>query len=252
MTRPATAPMRRVRWLPACLLLMAAAMLVAPRPAAAQTMEHARYLFLFAENLEHASDLPGSPVRFDGEAWYGGSSKRLWFKLDADASTQASEGEFELQALYSRLISPFWDVQLGARLDRAWGDGGQQRGHLVLGLQGLAPYWFEVESAVFLSTDGDVSLAASAAYDLLFTQRLILESEVSLAATLQDRPTWHEAAGFTKGELGFRVRYEVQREFAPYVGYMRTASLAGTAALARLAGRPTNEGTLVAGLRMWY
>jgi copper resistance protein B len=215
-------------------------------------MDQARYLYVFADNLEQAPGLDGRPVRIDAEAWYGGYYNRLWMKLEGSVGTQLGERDVEVQALFSRLIAPFWDAQLGVRMDAAWGDGAQQRGHLVLGLQGLAPYWFEVETAVFLSTDGGVSASAQAAYDLLFTQRLILESELEVAASLQDRPAWGESAGITGGELGFRLRYEFKRELAPYVGYVRTARFGDQTDLAGQQGRSRYLGSMVAGVRMWY
>lgn len=222
-------------------------------PVSAQTMDRARYLFLFADNLEQATGFAANPVRFEGEAWYGGSYNRLWVKLDGDVGTKGDgEGEVEIQALFSHLVSSYWDLQPGVRVDRAWGDMGRTRSHLALGLQGLAPYWFEIEAALFISTSGDVSANLQASYELLFTQRLILEPEIEVNAAVQDVPAWGVASGFTDTEVGLRLRYEFRREFAPYLGYIWQRSFGGTADLRRNAGELPHRRSLVAGIRMWY
>lgn len=227
------------------LVLLAGAM---ASPMSAQTMDRARYLYLFADNLEQATGFAAKPVRFEGDAWYGGSYNRLWVKLDGDVGTHGDgQGEVEIQALFSHLVSSYWDLQAGVRVDRAWGDLGRTRSHLALGLQGLAPYWFEVEAALFISTSGDVSANLQASYELLFTQRLILEPEIEVNV-----PAWGVASGFTDTEVGLRLRYEFRREFAPYLGYIWQRSFGGTADLRRNAGEPLHRRSLVAGFRMWY
>jgi copper resistance protein B len=246
--------MRRLGRLGAAAAL-AAALLggASARPVSAQVMDQARYLFLYADKLEQAPGLPGRPLRLEGDAWYGGSWNRLWIKLDGDVATRGpEEGEIEAQALFSRLVSPYRDLQAGIRVDGRWGEGGRARPHLAVALQGLAPYWFEVESALFVSARGDVSGSLQARYDVLFTQRLILEPELDVGASLQDVPEWGVGAGITHAELGLRLRYEVRREFAPYVGYVWRRSFSGTADLLRTAGDPPRQGSLVAGVTMWH
>ncbi|HZD04404.1 MAG TPA: copper resistance protein B, partial [Longimicrobiales bacterium] len=222
------------------------------RPASGQVMDQARYLLLMADHLEQAPGLSGRPVRLEGEAWYGGIWNRLWMKLDGDADTRGGEGAFEAQALFSRMISPYWDAQIGARVDAAWGDESRSRTHLALGLQGLAPYWFEVESTLFVSSGGDVSLRLKGSYDLLLTQRLILEPDLEVSASFQDQPDWGLASGVNDTQLGLRLRWEIRRELAPYVGYFWHRSFGGTADLRRDSGLPWRDGSVVMGLRMWY
>jgi len=236
----------------AALALVLVATGLGTTPAAGQVMDHTRYLYLFAQHLEQAPGLAGDPVRLEGEAWYGGNYDRLWMKFDGDVATQGDEGDVEVQALYSHLFSPYWDVQAGVRVDGLWGEGSRARPHAVIAVQGLAPYWFEVESALFVSAAGDVSARLEASYDLLLTQRLILEPDVELNAALQDVPEWGVGSGLTSTELGLRLRYEVRREFAPYVGYAWTRSYAGTADLARAAGELAHRGSLVAGVTVWH
>ncbi|MEX2472805.1 MAG: copper resistance protein B [Gemmatimonadota bacterium] len=217
-----------------------------------QTMDQKNYLFLMVNDLEQAPGLGERPILVDAEAWYGGDYNRLWLKLEGDASTLEPEGELEAQALFSRLISPWWDLQAGVRVDRAWGGGGRTRPHLALALQGLAPYWFEVETSVFLDVDGNVSAAFTAAYDMLLTQSLILEPEFEVGLSVQDVPDWGIGAGVHDFVLGGRLRYEIRREFAPYVGFVWHRASGGTADLRRTAGLPVGDGSLVFGVRAWY
>lgn len=244
--------MPRTTWRLVAGLLATSGALLAPATVQGQTMDDMNYLFLMVNDLEQARGFAERPVVLDAEGWYGGDVNRFWFKVAGDASTVESEGEFEAQALFSRLISPWWDLQMGVRMDHAWGGGGQTRPHLALGIQGLAPYWFEVESAAFLDMDGNVSAEVSAAYDVLLSQTLILEPEVEISLALQDVPEWGIGSGVHDLELGTRLRWEIKRELAPYVGYVWSRSFGDTADLRRLAGVPYREGSFVFGVRAWY
>ncbi len=223
-----------------------------PAQVSAQTMDQMNYLFIMVNDLEHARGLSERPVVLDAEGWYGGDYNRLWMKVEGDASTREAEGEIEGQLLFSRLVAPYWDLQAGVRVDHAWGGGGQTRPHLALGLQGLAPYWFEVETSLFLDVDGNVSGAFSAGYDMLLSQSLILEPELEVGVALQDVPEWGIASGVHDLELGARLRFEIVREFSPYVGYVWHRSFGDTAELLRAAGAPYREGSFVFGIRAWY
>lgn len=223
-----------------------------PSAAAGQTMDQMNYLFLKIGELEQARGFAEQPVVLDAEGWYGGDWNRLWMKLEGDASTVESEGEVEAQLLFGRLVAPYWDLQAGVRVDQAWGDESLTRPHLALGIQGLAPYWFEVEASLFLDVDGKASGAFSAAYDMLLSQSLILEPEVEVGVAFQDVPDWGIAAGVHDLEVGARLRYEVIREFAPYVGWVWARSFGGTADLLRASGAPYREGSFVFGVRAWY
>ncbi|MEX2468054.1 MAG: copper resistance protein B [Gemmatimonadota bacterium] len=242
--------MRRL-WLRAAMMVLAAMTVWVPA-AGAQTMERMNYLFVMVNDLEHAPSFAERPVLLDAEAWYGGDVNRLWFKIGGEASTRESEGEIEAQLLFSRLVSPWWDFQVGVRVDRAWGGGGLTRPHLAMALQGLAPYWFEVESSLFVDSDGKVSAGLTAAYDLLLSQSLILEPEMELGVAFQDVPEWGIAAGIHDLEVGTRLRYELRRELAPYVGFVWSRAFSGTADLMRAAGTPYREGSFVFGVRAWY
>jgi len=241
--------MRRIWWGPTVALLALAG---TAGPAAAQVMDQARYLFLYADRFEQAPGYSGQPMRLGAIGWYGADYNRLWLKVDGTADTRGGQGEGEVQALLSRIVAPYWDAQVGVRLDGMWGGENRVRPQLALGLQGLAPYWFDVETALFVSPAGDVSARVQASYELLFTQRLMLEPDFELNAALQDQPDWGVGAGLSNAELGLRVLYEIRREFAPYAGFVWQWSVGRTADFARTAGAPLRQSSLVIGVRTWY
>lgn len=223
-------------------------------PAGAQMMGGNTYSYIAFDELELATTPEARPLVFDGEGWIGGDIHRLWLKAAGDQGTRAGfrEGDFALQALYSRATTPFWNLQTGLRVDHSTEDSGETRPRLALGVEGLAPYWFEVEAFLFVGQDGDVSASLEASYDLLLTQRLILEPEFEIGVGSRAIPAFGLGSGLTEGEAGLRIRYEFRREFAPYVGYSWERRFGDTAELARAAGGEVREGSWVAGVRWWY
>ena len=153
-------------------------------------------------------------LRWDGEGWYGGDIHRLVVKSEGDGSTDRID-RAEIQALYSRAIGPYVDLQGGLRQDLG---AGAKRTYATVGVEGLAPYWFQVEGALFLSDKGDLLGRVQAYYDQRVTQRLILQPRAELNVAAQDVPASGIAAGLSEAELGLRLRYEIRREVAPYVG----------------------------------
>ena len=146
-------------------------------------------------------------------------------------------GEFDAQALYGRLIAPFWDFQVGLRYGQFSGAGfDRSRGFAVIGLEGLALYWFEVETALFISQDGDVSANLTATYDLLLTQRLILQPRLDLDAAVQSAEKFGVGSGVNSIGLGLRLRYEITREFAPYIGVQWLRQFGETADISQRGG----------------
>src|SRR6056297_2080455 len=231
-------------------LLLAAALLVGgtAQPAHAQTMDDQFRTFVLFHKLEYVPEPAERPVAMEATSWMGGDVNRLWLRGEGETSTIHREGEVEVEALYGRLISPFFDAVAGVRVDRRWGGGGQTRGHLAVGLQGLAPYQFEVEPTLYVSHEGNVSAGLAASYHVLFTQRLKLESELETTAALQDVPEWGVGTGVNDLGLGVRLRYEVHRKFAPYVGYDHHWSFGETA---DLAGEHASSGAFDFGVRVW-
>jgi copper resistance protein B len=233
--------------------LAAAAPGVSPGPAAAQTMDDHIYWKITADELEYVPAPAGQPIVLDGSFWIGGDYNRIWIKVEGEQSTVENEGEWEGQLLYSRLIAPFWELQGGVGVETVGGEGGREtRGLLVLGLEGLAPYWFEVEPQLLVSHEGDVAVALSASYELLFTQRLVLEPELEASAALQEVPEFGVGSGLNDVHLAGRLRYEIVRELAPYVGVVWGRTFGKTADLARAAGEGVDDVEFVAGLRVWY
>ncbi len=186
---------------------------------------------------------------WDTQGWYGGDLNKLWFKAEGEYSYGSDEIEdAEIQALWSRAVSPYFDLQTGVRYD--FEPGG--RTHAVIGIQGLAPYWFEVDAAAFLSTDGDVTARIEAEYEVLLTQRLILQPRAELNLSAQGIPEPQVGTGVTDIEAGLRLRYEIAREFAPYIGVAWQSSLGETANIIKARGEDTDRTVFVIGIRAWY
>ncbi|MET0378543.1 MAG: copper resistance protein B [Spongiibacteraceae bacterium] len=185
---------------------------------------------------------------WDIQAWYGGDLDKLWIKSEGERSEGNTETA-ELQILYSRAISPFFDAQIGARHDfqptpaRDW---------LALGLQGLAPYFFETEATLFIGTEGRSALRLKAEYELLFTQKLILSPEVEMNLYAEDDPQTGVGNGLSDLEFGLRLRYEIVREFAPYIGVVWTHQYGDTADFSRAHGDDASAVQWVAGIRAWF
>ncbi|HEX7118611.1 MAG TPA: copper resistance protein B [Longimicrobiales bacterium] len=265
--RPATRPGggrietrgRRARAAARAAVALGALLLAVPGRARAQEMPDPKGMmrwgtesFLLLDELEAAPGAERGPVRLEATGWIGGAFDRFWFRADAEQLTRDGAGAAEVQLLYGRLVSSFWDAQVGVRIDRRWGGDGATRAHLALGLEGLAPYWFELAPTLFISQDGDVSARLEASYELLLTQRLIAEPELELNAALQEVPAFGVARGVDDVGLGVRLRYEIARELAPYIGFAWTRRFGGGADLARAEGEPVSDGAFVAGVRVWY
>ena len=219
-----------------------------PSEARAQTEGNLTFAKVLFDQLEYAPAPAEQPVALEAVGYVGGDFNRLWLRAEGEQSTLENAGEVELEALYGRLVSPYFDVVGGARIDRSWEEGGKTRGHLAVGFQGLAPYKFEVEPTLYVSDDGNVSASFVAAYSFLFTQRLALEPEVEVNAALQDVPDWGVGTGVNNLNAGLRLRYEFHRKFAPYIGYDQNWRFGETA---DLAGGDTSDGAFVFGVRMW-
>ncbi len=233
--------------------IILAVAVVRPAPVRAQVMDDQIYSLVLFDRLEYQQTGAENPVTWDLRWWVGGDFTRLWIKSDWAHSTTVGSGDVEVQALFSRLFAPFWEWQAGLRIDTRYGTGtAHTRVLVVVGLEGLAPYWFELEPAVFVSHDGDISARVTATYDMFVTQRLIGQPRMEVNAAVQEVPEFGVGSGLNDLELGFRLRYEIRREYAPYVGVSWRRRFAGTADLARLTGEAVRELAAVAGLRMWF
>lgn len=215
-------------------------------------MEWSPTLFLMLDELEYVPGAQGRPIAADMTGFYGGAFNRLWFRGEGELLTEERAGQGELEVLYGRLIDPFFDAVVGVRVDRAWGeDESATRALLSVGLQGLAPGWFEIAPSLFISQDGDVSGRLKASYDAYLNQRLVVEPDLEMNFAVQEVPQFGVGSGLNDFTLGARMRYEISRKFAPYLGASWSQRIADTAELTRAAGEEVRDFSVVVGVRVW-
>lgn len=191
----------------------------------------------------------GDGYRWEGEAWFGGDINRLVIKSEGEASVRGGVDSGELQALYSRAVTPYFNLQAGVRQDF---EPQPRRTYAVLGVEGVAPYWFDVQSALFVSDRGEVLGRLEGTYDLRLTQRLILQPRVETNLAAQSIPEIGVGAGVSDVELGLRLRYEIRREFAPYIGVSFEQKFGAGADFARAHGEDASQTSIVFGVRAWF
>ena len=199
------------------------------------------------DRLEYSPKNGGS-YHWQAEGWIGGDINRLALRSEGEGSSDEGAEDVEVQALYSRALDPWWNVVAGVRHDFR---PGPQRSYAVVGIEGLAPYWFELEAQAFLSDKGDAHVRLEGEYDQRITQKLILQPSAELSFAAQDVPELGIGSGFSDIELGLRLRYEIKRGFAPYVGVKWERKLGGTAHYARDAGEGVASTMVVFGIRFW-
>lgn len=187
--------------------------------------------------------------RWEGEARIGGNINRLVVKSEGEGVVGSGLDSVELQALYSRAATPFFDLQAGIRQDF---EPTTRRTYATLGFEGLAPYWFATQGAMFVSDRGDVLARLEGSYDIRLFQRFVLQPQAEINLSAQDVPEAEIGAGLSSIELGLRLRYEWRREFAPYLGFSYDQVFGETADLARASGDGSSEYGFVIGLRAWF
>jgi copper resistance protein B len=181
------------------------------------------------------------------KGWVGGDLNRFWFRTEGEGGGDGVE-HAEVHALYGRAIARWWDVVAGIRQDVR---PGPAQTWAAIGIQGLAPYWFEVEATAYVSTAGRTHLRLETEYEFLLTNRLILQPVVEVDLYGTSDPERRLGAGLSSAEAGLRLRYEIRREFAPYIGVVWNRTFFGTADYARAAGDRTSGARLALGLRLW-
>jgi copper resistance protein B len=189
------------------------------------------------QNADHAD------IAWDAQAYYGGDYHKLWLKTEG--VHEEHEDDARVEALWNRIITPWWSSQVGVRQD--FGEG-PSRTWLALGIEGLAPQWFDVEAAIYFGEEGRTAFRAEVSYDLLLTQRLILQPQLEADVYGKDDPARRIGSGLSDIEAGLRLRYEVRRELAPYIGVHWMRRFGETADLAGDHG----ETRFVAGVRVWF
>jgi copper resistance protein B len=188
-------------------------------------------------------------LKWEAQGWYGGDTEKLWFNTEGEKPAGKGVEEAEFQLLYSRMSSEFWDIQAGIRHDVR---PQPQTTYGVIGVKGVAPYFFEVTAQAYISEDGDVSARLKAEYDLLITQKLILQPSLEVNAAAQRVRELDLGSGFNDLTLGMRLRYEFVKEFAPYMGVNWVRKLGGTTSLVRAQGEGTSDLSFVTGIRFWF
>ena len=186
-------------------------------------------------------------LAWEGDAWYGRDFDKLWLRAEGERGDGRGASRTEL--FWDHAFAAFWDWQLGVRHDS--GDG-SARNWAAFGVQGTAPYWFDLEATFYVGERGRSAARLRAEYELLFTQRLVLQAESE--ANLYGRSDAERDVGSGLSDLtaGLRLRYEIRREFAPYVGVEWSRRFGAAAAFAHAAGDDASDTRLVAGIRFWF
>jgi len=206
-------------------------------------------LYLFkADQLEVRDADEGKVTVFEGHLWVGKDLHKLWIKSEIEVNEDETEGS-EWQLLYSRAIDPNWDLQLGLRTDL---EPEPERNWLALGFYGVAPFWVEIDSAIFFEEDGQVNLRLQAEYEFMLTQKWVLSPEVEINWFSEDDNELGIGSGFADIEAGIRLRYEITREIAPYIGINHERLLGDTKDIAEAASAETSDTQVVAGIRFWF
>ncbi|MEO7774892.1 MAG: copper resistance protein B [Steroidobacteraceae bacterium] len=198
-----------------------------------------------AEYQGHSAD---GGYRWDASGWVGGDVNRFVVKSEGEGSGAEGVGHAELQGLYSRAIGVYTDLHLGVRQDFEPG----RRTYASVGFETLLPYWFDVEGAAFVSVDGELLGRLEGAYEARLTNRWILQPRVELNLAAQDSAATRTGSGFASAEIGLRLRFEIRRELAPYIGVSWEKQFARTADYARAAGEDPQKARVVFGLRAFF
>jgi len=208
--------------------------------------EHVYYHLLFDE-LEGRLGADNS-FRWEGEAWAGTDENRLWLKTEGEQTGDTLEdGQQEL--FYDRPITTFFDIQAGVRSDI---DSRAGRTWAALGIEGLAPMFFQTSATGYVDGKGRLAAKLEGSYDLLLTQRLILQPQAELNFYSRNDPARRIGSGLSDIDLGLRLRYEILRKFGPYVGLTFENKFGDTAAFARADGERRAELRLATGIRVWF
>jgi copper resistance protein B len=191
-------------------------------------MDQGVFAHVIFNELEGRWNGSNTEFRWEGQGWIGTDYDKLWIKSEGTLQSDGTLEDGQHQFLYSRAITTYFDLQGGLRSDI---DSRPTRNWAAFGIQGLAPYFFDLETTGFVSGEGHLAAKLEASYDLLLTQRLILQPQI---------------------DTGLRLRYEFSRKFAPYIGVVYEGKFGQTANLARRAGESTGDVRLVFGVRTWF
>ena len=215
-------------------------------------------LFTLVDVLEYRPKTGGggstSDYRWDVEGWYGGDYNRLWFKSSGQKDTAfKADYDVDFQLLYGRFIQKYYDFQIGPRVETQTFRGRNvTRGLGAIGIEGLVPYNYALEATTFIDQNGAVSARLTLTKDLLLTERLIFQTRFETNAAIQRVEEFTTGSGLNNLEFGMRLRYEIRREFAPYVGISLDRSFGETATLVRQDGGTPSQIRFAVGVRAWF
>jgi copper resistance protein B len=216
--------------------------------AAAMMPENPFNTFVLFDQLEGQNADAGDVLDWNMRAWLGRNVDKLWVRSEGSRAAGRTE-RAELELLWGRSVARWWDLVAGLREDLRAGPHEQWA---AIGVQGVAPYRFKLEATAYRGDGGRAAARLEAEYELLVTNRWILEPRLELDAYSREDPSRGIGAGLASVDAGLRLRYEIRRELAPYVGIVRGRTFGGTADLARMAGTETGDTRLVAGVRFWF
>lgn len=230
------------------LTTIAALMLLTPLPALGAGNDDPLLASLMFDQLEYRDTAGHNPMVWGVQGWVGKDLNKLWLKTEGERAEGVSE-EVELQLLYGRAITPYWDLLLGWRHDNL---PRPVRDWAIVTLQGLAPYWIETDASLFLGESGHSAIRFEVEYELMLTQKWVLSPEIELNLYGKSDSERGVGSGLSDAEIGLRLRYEIRREFAPYIGVNWEKLFGDTADLARDEGEKTEQGQWVIGIRAWF
>ncbi|WP_034998775.1 copper resistance protein B [Beijerinckia mobilis] len=211
-------------------------------------MDHGTYIHALLDQFEGRFGRNGSQFRYDGQAWFGTDYDKLWLKSEGTIGTNRQFGDGSHQALYSRALSTYFDLQAGVRVDA---DSGPTRTWGAIGFQGLALYFFDIETTAYFSSRG-VAGRITGSYDILLTNRLILQPQVELNFYSASDAARNVGKGLSDIDAGLRLRYEGYRQFAPYIGVTYAGTFGQAAQFSRLQNERVRDLRFTFGVRSWF
>lgn len=205
---------------------------------------------IMVDRLESRNTDAGRQTYLEGQAWIGHDLNKLWLKTE-DSWLKDHLDSANLEALYSHAVAPFWDAQIGVRHDFSV-NGAPSRNWVAVAMKGLAPYLFDIDATAYLGNDGRSAARLKAEYSLLLTQRLVLMPELEVNLYGKADPQRQLGTGLSDSDIALRLRYDINRKIAPYVGVVWSHLYGGTADYARAAGDSTSDTQYVVGVRAWW
>lgn len=221
---------------------------VAPMP----PLYYGRFL---VDRLEYIfSGQDDKVLSYEATGWYGGDYQRFWIETEGDHDTGSAEGgEIErLDLLYGRLVSAFWNARAGIGYRGTYGPDSEERFFAVFGLKGLAPFMFEIDTNIRISDRGEVLLDLEAEYDIYLTQRWVIQPRMDASYSFNEIKGLGIGPGFPGIGLGARLRYEIRRQIAPYIGLTWSTMTGGSRDMAREEAQPRDSTRLMAGIKFWF